>query len=53
MRVERFDLAIVGGGPVGLFAAAMAGLHGLGAVIVESLPQLGGQLTALYPEKRI
>ena len=51
--MERFDLAIVGGGPVGLFAAAMAGLHGLGAVIVESLPQLGGQLTALYPEKRI
>ena len=51
--MEHYDLAIVGGGPVGLFAAAMAGLHGLQAVIVESLPQLGGQLTALYPEKTI
>ena len=51
--MERFDVAIVGGGPVGLFAAAMAGLHGMQAVIVESLGQLGGQLTALYPEKRI
>ena len=51
--MERFDVAIVGGGPVGLFAAAMAGLHGMQALIMESLPQLGGQLTALYPEKRI
>jgi len=51
--VEAHDLVIVGGGPVGLFAAAMAGLHGMTAAIVESLPQLGGQLTTLYPEKRI
>ncbi len=51
--MDAYDLLIVGGGPVGLFAAAMAGLHGLGTAIVESLPQLGGQLTALYPEKRI
>ena len=51
--MEAYDLAVVGGGPTGLFAAAMAGLHGLRAVIVESLPQLGGQLMALYPEKRI
>ena len=51
--MEAYDLLIVGGGPVGLFAAAMAGLHGIETAIVESLPQLGGQLTALYPEKRI
>lgn len=51
--MDAYDLVIVGGGPVGLFAASMAGLHGMQAAIVESLPQLGGQLTALYPEKRI
>jgi thioredoxin reductase len=51
--VERYDVTIVGGGPVGLFGAAMAGMHGLSAKVIESLPQLGGQLTALYPEKRI
>ncbi len=53
MALDGYDLLIVGGGPVGLFAAAMAGLHGMRAAIVESLPELGGQLTALYPEKHI
>ena len=53
MALDQYDLLIVGGGPVGLFAAAMSGLHGIRAAIVESLPELGGQLTALYPEKRI
>lgn len=51
--MDQYDVTIVGGGPVGLFAAAMAGLHGLRAKIIESLPHLGGQLRALYPEKRI
>ena len=53
MTLDAYDLLVVGGGPVGLFAAAMSGLHGIRAAIVESLPELGGQLTALYPEKRI
>lgn len=53
MTLERFDLTIVGGGPVGLFGAAMAGLHGMRTQIIESLPELGGQLTALYPEKQV
>lgn len=51
--MEATDVTVIGGGPVGLFAAALLGLHGLRVTIVESLPQLGGQLTALYPEKQI
>ncbi|MDA8194290.1 MAG: NAD(P)/FAD-dependent oxidoreductase [Thermaerobacter sp.] len=48
-----FDVTIIGGGPVGLFGATMARLHGMTAKIIESLPELGGQLYALYPEKPI
>lgn len=47
------DVVIIGAGPVGLFAATMARLHGLDTAVVESLPELGGQLYALYPEKPI
>ena len=47
------DITIVGGGPTGLFAAFYAGMRGLSARIVDSLPELGGQLAALYPEKYI
>jgi thioredoxin reductase (NADPH) len=47
------DLTIIGGGPTGLFAAFYAGMRGATAQLVDALPQLGGQLTALYPEKYI
>lgn len=47
------DVTIIGGGPVGLFAAFYAGLRGISCRIVDALPQLGGQLMALYPEKYI
>lgn len=47
------DLTIIGGGPTGLFAAFYAGMRGLSTRIVDSLPELGGQLMALYPEKYI
>ena len=47
------DLTIIGGGPTGLFAAFYAGMRGLDTRIIDSLPELGGQLTALYPEKYI
>ncbi len=47
------DLTIVGGGQTGLFAAFYAGMRGVSAQIVDALPQLGGQLMALYPEKYI
>lgn len=47
------DFTIIGGGPTGLFAAFYGGMRGLSTRIVDSLPELGGQLTALYPEKHI
>ncbi len=50
---ELYDVTIIGGGPAGLFAAYYAGLRQLKTKIVDSLPDLGGQLTALYPEKFI
>jgi thioredoxin reductase (NADPH) len=50
---ELFDLAIIGGGPAGLFAAFYAGLRGMRTVLIEALPELGGQLAVLYPEKYI
>ncbi|HUF49544.1 MAG TPA: NAD(P)/FAD-dependent oxidoreductase [Longimicrobiales bacterium] len=53
MDAESRDLTIIGGGPTGLFAAFYAGLRGITCRIIDSLPELGGQLTALYPEKYI
>lgn len=47
------DITIIGAGPTGLFAAFYAGVRGLDTRILDSLPELGGQLTALYPEKYI
>lgn len=47
------DITIIGGGPIGMFSAFYAGLRGMSAQIIESLPQLGGQLSTLYPEKFI
>ncbi len=47
------DFTIIGGGPTGLFSAFYASMRGLSVRIVDSLPELGGQLTALYPEKHI
>ena len=53
MMEQTYDVTIVGGGPSGMFAAFYAGLHELKAQLIESLPQLGGQVAALYPEKQI
>lgn len=50
---ELYDLTIIGGGPAGLFTAFYAGMRQMSVKIIESLPQLGGQLAALYPEKYI
>jgi ferredoxin/flavodoxin---NADP+ reductase len=47
------DVTVIGGGPVGLFASFYAGLRGMSVRIIDSLPELGGQLTALYPEKYV
>ena len=51
--VTEVDLVIVGAGPAGLFGAYYAGFRGLSVAVVDSLPELGGQVTALYPEKAI
>lgn len=48
-----YDITIVGGGPAGLFTAFYAGMRQSSCKIIESMPQLGGQLSALYPEKYI
>ncbi|WP_300643442.1 NAD(P)/FAD-dependent oxidoreductase [Nocardioides sp.] len=47
------DLVVVGAGPTGLFAAYYAGFRGHRIAVVDSLPELGGQVTAMYPEKQI
>lgn len=50
---DQYDITIIGGGPTGLFAAFYAGMRQMKVKIIESLPQLGGQLSILYPEKYI
>ncbi|MCX7571513.1 NAD(P)/FAD-dependent oxidoreductase [Tumebacillus sp. DT12] len=50
---ELYDITIVGGGPAGLFTAFYAGIRDAKTKIIDSLPQLGGQLAELYPEKYI
>jgi len=47
------DLLLVGAGPVGLYGAYYAGVRGLRTAVIDSLPEPGGQITALYPEKPI
>jgi thioredoxin reductase (NADPH) len=51
--VREVDVAIVGAGPTGLFAAYYAGFRGLSTAVVDALPEAGGQITAMYPEKQI
>jgi ferredoxin/flavodoxin---NADP+ reductase len=48
-----YDITVIGGGPAGLFTAFYGGMRQASVKIIESLPQLGGQLSALYPEKYI
>lgn len=50
---DIFDITIVGAGPAGLYGLYYACLRGMRAKIVDSLPQVGGQLMALYPDKYI
>ena len=48
-----YDLTVIGGGPVGMFATFYASMRNLDTQLIESLPELGGQVAALYPEKVI
>ena len=47
------DLAIIGAGPVGLFAIFEAGLLKMRCHLIDYLPQAGGQLSEIYPKKPI
>jgi thioredoxin reductase (NADPH) len=49
----KTDIVIIGGGPVGIFTVFQAGMLGMKSVVIEALDYLGGQCTALYPEKPI
>jgi thioredoxin reductase (NADPH) len=51
--MREVDVAIIGAGPTGLFAAYYAGFRGLSVAVVDALPEPGGQVTAMYPEKVI
>ena len=53
MSSDICDITIIGGGPTGLYGLFYAGMRGVSARIIDVLPELGGQLTALYPEKDI
>ncbi|OFD77741.1 NAD(P)/FAD-dependent oxidoreductase [Bacillus mycoides] len=52
-KQQVFDITIIGGGPTGLFATFYAGMRNMKVKIIDSLHQLGGQLSELYPDKYI
>ena len=47
------DVAIIGAGPVGMFAVFELGMLKLSSVLIDALTDIGGQCSALYPEKPI
>jgi len=49
----RTDVAIIGAGPVGLFAIFQCGMMKMSCAVIDALDEVGGQLSALYPEKPI
>ncbi|BCL15670.1 NAD(P)/FAD-dependent oxidoreductase [Micromonospora sagamiensis] len=51
--MREVDVAIIGAGPSGLYAAYYAGFRGLSVAVVDALPEPGGQIAAMYPEKMI
>ncbi len=51
--VQHRDVTIIGAGPVGLFAIFQCGMMGLSCNVIDSLDEIGGQCTALYPQKPI
>ena len=53
MEKVTTDVVIIGAGPVGLFQVFELGLQGLDAVLIDSLPIIGGQCVELYPDKPI
>ena len=53
MQQQKADILIIGAGPVGLFTAFQAGMMDMSCIVVDILSEIGGQCTALYPEKPI
>jgi thioredoxin reductase len=53
MDNEIRDITVIGAGPVGLITSFWAGMREANSRIIDSLPDIGGQLTTLYPEKWI
>jgi thioredoxin reductase len=53
MDTEIRDITVIGAGPVGLITSFWAGMREADSRIIDSLPEIGGQLTTLYPEKWI
>lgn len=53
MDEKIYDITILGAGPTGLFTAFYGGMRQASVKLIESLPHIGGQLSALYPEKYI
>jgi ferredoxin/flavodoxin---NADP+ reductase len=53
MALKVFDIMIIGGGPIGLYAAAAVGETGASCILIESRPQLGGTMRAIYPDKNV
>ncbi|WP_448192401.1 NAD(P)/FAD-dependent oxidoreductase [Azospirillum sp. sgz301742] len=51
--IQRTDVAIIGAGPVGLFAIFECGMLKMSCHVIDALDMVGGQCTALYPEKPI
>lgn len=49
----KTDVAVIGAGPAGLFAVFECGMLGMTCAVFDALPEIGGQCTALYPEKPI
>jgi len=53
MSKKLYDITVVGAGPVGLFGVFYAGMRQMSINLIDSLDAVGGQLSALYPEKYI
>jgi thioredoxin reductase (NADPH) len=51
--MQSFDIVVIGAGPAGLYAAYYAGFRGFSVAVIDALPEAGGQVTAMYPEKDI
>ena len=53
MGMERHEVIVVGGGPVGMHALALLEKEGLDVILLEASSVLGGQLDSLYPAKMV